>query len=88
VVLSSSTSGAAAIYSDCLGVYANAHIAGDLLVRVHGGDSRWALVLTYPYDSTSILRILAAMGARDVYAEIEAQPNGHTDATLFFQELR
>jgi SAM-dependent methyltransferase len=63
-------------------------VASNLLVRLRGGDSREALVLMYPYDSTSILRILAAMGARNVYAETEAQPNGHTDATFFFQKSR
>jgi SAM-dependent methyltransferase len=63
-------------------------VASNLLVRVRGGDSREALVLMYPYDSTSILRALAAMGARGVYAEIEALPNGYTDATFFFQKLR
>jgi hypothetical protein len=42
----------------------------------------------YPYDSTSILRALAAMGVRGVYAQIEALPNGYTDATFFFQKLR
>ena len=41
----------------------------------------------YPYDSTSVFRALAAMGARGVYAEIEALANGYTDATLLFQKL-
>ena len=42
-------------------------------------------MLVHEYDSTAVLRALAAAGAAEMWIETTALPTGHTDATVYFR---
>lgn len=56
-----------------------------VIVRASGRPARDTLVLVHEYDSTAVLRALAASGAENVWIETTALPSGHTDSTVYFQ---
>ncbi|MDQ6837958.1 MAG: class I SAM-dependent methyltransferase [Actinomycetota bacterium] len=61
-------------------------VVNALFVRALRRPARNALVLMHAYDTTVVLRALAAKGAPAVFIETGARPDGDTNATVYFRK--